>query len=64
MFKIGDIVQCGVYVCNEYKRTCIGEVVQVSNDGSVCKVDKGSLHGCSPYYVYEASTDLRLFTVQ
>ena len=56
---IGSKVQCGVYVCGEFKPTHVGIVVSQTFDGSVSDVDIGSLHGCSPWIRKESTTHLQ-----
>lgn len=57
--KVGDKVQCGVYVLGEWKPTNIGIVVSQTSDGSVSGVDRMSLHGGAPWVVQEATSHLR-----
>lgn len=57
--KIGDKVQCGVFVCNEWQPTAVGIVVDKTSDGSCCAVDVMSLHGGAPWVRWEATTHLR-----
>ena len=57
--KIGDKVQCGVYVLGEWKPTNTGIVVSQTSDGSVSGVDRMSLHGGAPWVVQEATSHLR-----
>ena len=57
--KIGDKVQCGVYVLGEWKPTSPGIVVSQTSDGSVSGVDVMSLHGGAPWVRQEATSQLR-----
>jgi uncharacterized membrane protein len=57
--KIGDTVQTGVYVCNEFRPMRLGTVTAVSNDGTLASVDVGSMHGCAPWVHIEQISHLR-----
>jgi hypothetical protein len=56
--KIGDKVSTTVFVCGKQVKVYKAVVVWVSDDGSICKVDKGSLHGCQPWIDYEQCSSL------
>lgn len=55
----GKKVETAVFVCGERKPMQQGIVVE-DNESGTCKVDIGSLHGCAPWFVYEAKTHLRV----
>lgn len=57
--KVGDRVQCGVYVLGEWMPTAAGVVVSQTSDGSVSGVDRMSLRGGAPWVVQEATSHLR-----
>lgn len=56
--KTGDCVITTVSVCGKQVRTWEGVVVWVSDDGTICKVDRGSIHGCQPWILYEQCSSL------
>ena len=56
--KIGDHVQCGVYVCNEFRATSRGIIVSLHS--GYAEVDIGSLHGCAPWILQQTFADLRM----
>lgn len=47
MFKIGELVRTGVYVCNEFVPMALGRIVSV-HDG-YCDVDVMGLWGGEPW---------------
>ncbi len=53
----GQKVQCGVYVCGEYRPTYTGVVTQVYS--GYCDVDIMSLHGGAPWIVKQPNSHLR-----
>ena len=57
--KIGDVVRTGVYVCGEFKPMWLGRIVNISNDGTLALVDKGTMHGCAPIKHWEQISHLR-----
>jgi hypothetical protein len=56
--KVGDRVITTVFVCGKQVKMHEAVVIWVSNDGTICKVDKGSLHGCQPWFSYEQCNHL------
>jgi hypothetical protein len=57
--KVGDKVQCGVYVLNEWRPMHSGFVVSQSSDGSISGVDIMSHHGGAPWVHQEQTSHLR-----
>jgi len=56
---IGDRVRTGVYVIGEWRPMWLGIVVDQSEDGTISKVDTGSMHGCAPRLCWEQTSHLR-----
>ena len=58
--RVGDKVQTGVYVMNEWRGCATGFVVAQSFDGTVCDVDIMSHRGGAPWITKERTDHLRL----
>lgn len=58
MMKPGQKVQCGVYVCGEYRPTYIGVVTRVCS--GYCEVDIMGLHGGAPWVIKKTNSELRV----
>jgi hypothetical protein len=56
--KVGDTVWCTVFVAGNQMKTGKGTIVSMSNDKSIAQVDVGSIHGCSPWLRWEATSHL------
>lgn len=57
--KVGDFVQCGVYVLSKWCPTQKGIVVAQSPDGTVSDVDVMKHHGGRPWIHKESTAQLR-----
>ena len=57
--RVGDMVQTGVYVHDEWRPSYSGRVVHLSPDGTVAQVDVMSHHGGRPWIHHEATSHLR-----
>lgn len=56
--KVGDTVQVIGYVCGKQYKAHLATIAWLSDDGSVAKTDRGSLHGRAPWLTYEATSHL------
>ena len=59
MFKVGDKVQTGVFVCSTWRPVHVGIVIEII-DSSLIKVDIGSLHDARPWTRIEQVSHCRL----
>ena len=59
MFKVGDRVRTGVYVCGEWKGCELGIVTRVVDSGTI-EVDVMSLHGGRPWIKLERADHCQL----
>lgn len=57
--KVGDYVRTGTYVLGEWRPSYLGEVVSVSDDGTVAQVDVMGIHGGRPWIRFEETRQLR-----
>ena len=57
--KIGDKVQTGVFIMDDFIEMYSGIVVGQSPDGTISDVDVMSLHGGAPWIKKEQTTHLR-----